>query len=1480
MSGRSVSGKVNVKVLVVLIVVVAAIGVSLVMARQIRRGMRTEQARVAGHAAFEQQDWPAAARNLGRYLERHPDDIEALRKYAEALVSIRPMDTQVVGAAISAHRRLFEMDPADETPAQELVTLYTVIGNFDELAQLARTRLERAPDDLEAPLWLAEALMRTDKRAEAAEALEAFIERLETLPDRHGQYVQACVMMSQLAGELAEPQEQQGQPDQDAPGPPTCLDWLDRAVAYDPDSAEALVHRARYRRQQAGAEETSDEDRPGLMALARKDLEAASALDTDDPRVLYSLGAEWLAHGDPVWASGALEAIDALPEEALTEHFFDLGDWHVARFLLASELATRQGDAAQAASLADETLEAVTDPRRRAQVLPSAIVLYVAAGRASAAEGRLAEYEEAVRTLEMAVDARRLASLQALVASVLNRPHAVISALGPVVREDPADARFWRLLADAYSRSGQTQRAAEAWRQYSRLNPHDAEAMQQLARQYSRLGEWDMAFETATKAESMGATDLAAVLLRIGSGMSVAVEQGHGADSTALAGFAGELAHLRQQHPDNVNVRIFQAILAGHLGRPEETEKELKLAIEECSEPLRARMQLVRHYMATDRRDEAIAVCEAACAQHPEAAEPWLALADLLVAAGDYGAARDRLEEGLAAVEAGQNRSVSIKLALLELMHGERAAGLGILRTLAAEDEHEVQARLLLLSAREIQQTPAAAVLIDELRAAEGEGGLWWRLHQAALWLGSEDWRDRQQGITDLLEHCLAGNPTWSAPASLLAQLYERLGDWQRLEQTCRRGLAANPAATELAERLLAMLQRQGRFAEAQQVLQQVRMDPAATSAWQVRVAVGTGDVSRAMDELRLRISNDDQDASGRVELARLLYEETQDAAQALRYLDEARAVAPQLRTLAAVTASILRSEGRDAEALKVINDYVADQENFEAYWMRAVFLAEQGDFERAEQDYKRLTTFDENRAAGYELLGNFYAGSQRVGEAVAVLDEGLAAYPESVRLQRALMRLLFARAEPGDRARATELLTLLEAQLPTDAELATIRAQQMLADPTPEAIQDAIKRLEAAVRQDPTAVHSHLTLIGLAMQQGRYRAACDYAVEALEANPNNPALLVARARAELAAGYAPMAIQLSRSVLQADPNHVEARNVFVDAAMSSGEARLLEEARTRLESALGREPANEALLLSRSRLLVAMEQPRAAIPELEVYCRSEAGSGRLSAVLMLADLYRLAGDAEQAERWIERAERIAPRNQAVVHARLLWRVSQERWDELKGVSAAYVAAEEQNPMMVLRGAEVLLSRESMELKEEGVKLCEHAVTLLPTSMQVRLMLASNLYQVGDAERAEQVYRALLREHPDEVRILNDLAWIIQERHQAFAEALELANRGLRLSPDDLHLLDTRATILSQMEGRRADARRDLERLLKLSVSDTPRRQAVTLVKLGRVCADLGDAEQARQHAERALEIDRSAQVLTPAERAVISEILETQGAH
>jgi len=347
--------------------------------------------------------------------------------------------------------------------------------------------------------------------------------------------------------------------------------------------------------------------------------------------------------------------------------------------------------------------------------------------------------------------------------------------------------------------------------------------------------------------------------------------------------------------------------------------------------------------------------------------------------------------------------------------------------------------------------------------------------------------------------------------------------------------------------------------------------------------------------------------------------------------------------------------------------------------------------------------------------------------------------------------------------------------------------------------------------------------------------------------------------------------------MLEEDPNHTEVRDIITAAAMRSNDQALLEGARTMIESALAKEPANEILLLSRTRVLVSMNLSQIAIPELEAYIQTTQGSRSVSAIITLADLHRINGDLDQAQKRIEQAELIDPNNQLVIHARLLLLVAQNRFDEIAGISSAYLSAEKQNPVTLVAAASILASMDSMALKQEGLKLFEKAVNIAPTLLSAHLGLASTLYQTGDMQRAKQAYQKLLDEYPDNTQALNDLAWIIQKHDQRYDTALELVNRGLRTLSDEknrLHLLDTRGTILSNIPDRLADARTDFETLVDASPEDT-RQKAEALLKLGRICAKLNDIDRAKQYMKNALEIDRKINVLTADEQSEITRILQ-----
>jgi tetratricopeptide (TPR) repeat protein len=1490
-------GKVNVKLLIILLVVVVVACVSLVAARQTWRGILSQKALAAGQAAFEKQDWPVAVKNFRGYLGHDPNDLEVLRKYAESLMAIRPPDRSTVAGAIAAYRRILQLDPRDQTVTEKLATLYAAIENYEELAAIARARLEQGPNDMKAPLWLAEALNRLNKKAEARQTLESFLRRLEALPGKYPEYVRACAQMSSLAaGEIVTKQEAatktqtdtstQAAQDQAAPPQPTPLDWLNKAVAYAPESTEALAYRARFHRLAANAPDANDTAKRASLALVRRDLEAADALGTDDPRLRYSLGVEWMLLGELDRAAAELQAADKLPKDKLKEQFFDAGAWTVARFELGAQLALRRGQAAEAAALADETLASLSQDQEkgyRGRILPTAARVYVTAARAVDARRCLDEYLTLVQSQQVqAPSARALAGLKALVEAGENRPYGVIDLLESTMGKDPNNPQAVLLLTQAYNQTGQARRAVNALEQCRRLNPQDAQVARELARQYARTGDFEKAFDTARQAESLNPADVELVLLRLGAALSRALGPGQSPDTAGLKALSVELSSWRQQHPLRTDIRIFQALITDSLNQPQQAESELKQAIQECKEPLHAEVQLMRHYVNAGRVEDALRVCEASCARRKDLAEPWLLLSDLHMMKQDYDSARRGLQQGLEAVTSGPNRKLlSTKLALLELTRkdGDRAAGIRLLKELARDPE-EIQARLLLLQITEVRSDPnEAGKLIGELRRAEGERGLWWRLYQASLWLSGPDAVAKQTEITNLLQYCISADPGWPAPVLLLAQMYGRQRDMKQAEETYRQGLLANPSATELAGRLLQLLAGQGRFAEAEKVLKQIQ-NPRMVADWRVLLAVGTGDFSRAIEELKLRVSNDKdkKDAASRIELARLTYQVTKDAAQALRYLEEAKTITPDSQTLMLVWASILKGEGKPAEALRVLDQYVADCKSFEAYWLRGSYLAEGDRPEQAEPDYRKLITFQENAAAGYELLASYYAGQERLDQAVATVEEGLRSHPDELRLKRDLMQHFLSRDQAGDKERALGILANLEKQLPQDPSLMMTRAVQKIGLGTPQATAEAREILEGIVKRDPTAVGAHLALVGIAMQEADYRTACDLTVRALASSPANLALLMARARAELALGYTSVAAKLTRQVLQQDPNRVDAFDVATQIASTGGERDFLVGARTLIDTAVRRHPQDERLLIARSRFYVALGQPKTALPELQAYCQTKEGASSVMARVTLADLYRAAGDLAQAEGSIKQLEESDPDRQIVVHAHFLWLATQKRWDDLKQISSAYIKAKDQDLATVLKAASILVAFDPPELKKEGLKLFEHAVSQWPTSVDARLGLASTLYQTGEAERAEKLYREVLEKHPNEVRALNDLAWILQEHDRQYDTALELANKGLRLAPNHLDLLDTRGTILSNLPNRLAGARSDFEELVRQSADDAP-RQARALLQLGHVCVKLNDFPEAKRRLQTALEIDQKANVFTTEERSEIRRIMEQTGA-
>jgi len=83
--------------------------------------------------------------------------------------------------------------------------------------------------------------------------------------------------------------------------------------------------------------------------------------------------------------------------------------------------------------------------------------------------------------------------------------------------------------------------------------------------------------------------------------------------------------------------------------------------------------------------------------------------------------------------------------------------------------------------------------------------------------------------------------------------------------------------------------------------------------------------------------------------------------------------------------------------------------------------------------------------------------------------------------------------------------------------------------------------------------------------------------------------------------------------------------------------------------------------------------------------------------------------------------------------------------------------------------------------------------------LELRSFLASAAWSTGEEALAEELYRETLRQDPNSLRAINDLAWILAQRRGRCEDALRLAERGLQVAPTNPHLRDTREMILSKL---------------------------------------------------------------------------------
>jgi len=106
---------------------------------------------------------------------------------------------------------------------------------------------------------------------------------------------------------------------------------------------------------------------------------------------------------------------------------------------------------------------------------------------------------------------------------------------------------------------------------------------------------------------------------------------------------------------------------------------------------------------------------------------------------------------------------------------------------------------------------------------------------------------------------------------------------------------------------------------------------------------------------------------------------------------------------------------------------------------------------------------------------------------------------------------------------------------------------------------------------------------------------------------------------------------------------------------------------------------------------------------------------------------------------------------------------------------------------------------------------------------------------------------------PDNLIVINNLAWILCENKGKHQVALELANEGLDMDPNYVDLIDTRGVIYYKL-GKFDDAVEDFTKCIRLYSTGEP--QAIgSHFRLAKTFDKLGQKDKAVEHLNQALEM-------------------------
>jgi tetratricopeptide (TPR) repeat protein len=997
-------------------------------------------------------------------------------------------------------------------------------------------------------------------------------------------------------------------------------------------------------------------------------------------------------------------------------------------------------------------------------------------------------------------------------------------------------------LASALSRSGDAQSALRQLRTLVSEWPDFLNGRLALARLLAQTGNWAETAEQAGIAGQISPNSLDAALLHIQARMQLlAATRSTSENPQMWQDIEDQLAALEKASDNAFPVKASQlqlAFLRSQLGKAQQVLSDMKNSYPSRVEIVAAEAQLL---IAQDKTDEAILKLNDAVSAFPESISPLRYLVTLLAAEGKTQECEKIIKDALTRIEKpAAKRELGLLLAGFYNRWNEQEKRYQLLNSFAHDLPDDVLIQRELLRCEKVIKEPGRSQqLVNKIKSIEGEEGWQWRYEQARIYFTQENSKKQYSETISLLKENLLANPDDQASRMLLAAAYERAGQLQLAISTYREAVSRSPDDLRIIMPTVAALYKANKpeeYDEADQLLSRVSQQKhPQLQQLQLQSYLRHGELSLASDILQDFISNDPNNQANRFSLA-ILKTQQSKFDEAGELLDELKIQAPNSLPITYAQIQFNIRQDKPEEALRLCDELINNLNNASAYILRARTFVSLGEPDKAIEDFEHATAIEPNNAQVWAAKSEFYRSIGQLDKAIADIQQALSLASSNIQTQKLAISLFLASGNPDRVQQGKSLLYEARKVNPEDIELRLYEARLLLAEGTAPAIGNAVQILQKITEDQPKISQAWLLLGEISFSQKQFSKAMDAALRGLAHTPNDKWLLRLKARAEA-----------ERSPLLAIPT-------------------------LKLLCELYPDDVNSAVLLART--YVAASAPEKAVNLLKTQLVSCSGTPDERKVnIALAQALHKNGNKADAQKIFDSLYQSALDDPGPLLAQVGLLRDDKLWSQLSQMVSHWCQNHPKDTYTPVVIAADLASTEDSQAQKVAEDLLRRILDLDPNSLPVMGSLAMLLQMTGRPAESAVLYQRILKLQPDNVIVINNLAWTLCEEQGKHQQALELAQRGLEIAPNYVDLIDTRGVAYYRL-GQLEKAAQDFTKCLKLYPRGTPAATA-TYFHLGRALAKLGQKKEAIEKLNKALELNAEIGGLSPADVAETQRLLE-----